>query len=119
MIDAGSREPRDLAEAARRAIVPVQLRRKGQTELQALLLDPQLERDLGTIAEPQNALRVREEVEEYLATAPPESAALVCTAAVRPFLADFLLRSGVRLDVFAYGEVPPELRLAPARLVKA
>jgi hypothetical protein len=32
-------------------------------------------------------------------------------------LADFLLRSGLRLGVFAYGELPSELELRPADIV--
>ena len=38
----------------------------------------------------------------------------MCTAALRPALADFFERFGLRLDVFAYGELPPELELLPA-----
>jgi len=41
-----SREPRDIAEAARRVIVPAQLRRRGRETIEPLLLEPQLERRL-------------------------------------------------------------------------
>jgi len=34
-------------------------------------------------------------------------------------VADFLARSGLRVNVFSYAEVPPEIRLAPAGIVKA
>jgi hypothetical protein len=34
-------------------------------------------------------------------------------------LADLLLRSGVRVDVLSYAELPPELPLAPAGMVGA
>jgi flagellar biosynthesis component FlhA len=49
---------------------------------------------------------------------PAGRAALVCTTALRPLLADFLLRSGVRLAVYSYAEVPPETRLIPASILK-
>ncbi|HET9096296.1 MAG TPA: flagellar biosynthesis protein FlhA, partial [Candidatus Baltobacteraceae bacterium] len=70
MIDAapGGRDPRDLAEAARRVIVPVMLRRKGVEVLEPMLLDPQLERSLGAsfaaagggAIDPALALRIRD-----------------------------------------------------------
>ncbi|HEV2262261.1 MAG TPA: FHIPEP family type III secretion protein, partial [Candidatus Rubrimentiphilum sp.] len=120
---ATSREPRDLAEAARREIVPALLRRKEVRELEPMLLDPQLERELmpanGAVADPSVALRVREEAEAYLQTVAPYRSAVICTSAVRPMLADFLTRSGLRANVYSYSEVPPEVRLLPARIVKA
>ena len=126
MLEAPSREPRDLAEAARRAIVPDLLRRRGITRLEPLLLDPEYERELmrawtfggsETVADPKQALYLRERVERYAAQVPRERAAIVCTAALRPVLADLLLRSGIRVEVLGYGELPPELPLAPAEIV--
>ena len=122
MIDAApaSRDPRDLAEAARRAIIPAQLRRRGVEVLEAMLLDPELERRLGGAAafEPELAVRIRDEAAAYAQRMPPARAALVCTAGVRPLLADFLLRSGVRLAVYSYAELPGETRLVPASILK-
>ncbi len=46
MIEANARDPRELAEAARRAIVPDMLRRRGPQPLRPLILDPELEREL-------------------------------------------------------------------------
>ncbi len=127
MIDAcsGSRDPRDLAEAARRVLVLAQLRRRNLDMLEPLLLDPQLERRLaesfgagpGAI-DPALALRIRERAEQYAAQTAPQRAAVLCTTAVRPLLADFLGRSGLRLSVFSYAEVPPEIRLVPAAVIK-
>lgn len=128
MIDSAGagREPRDLAEAARRVAVPAMLRRRGADVLEPMLLDPQLERSLGAsfaaagsgAIDPALAVRIRDHAQEYAASAPPNRAALVCTAAVRPLLADFLLRSGVKLPVYSYAEVPAETRLLPASILK-
>jgi len=60
---------------------------------------------------------VRERVERYATTAGPEGAAVVCTASLRPLLADFLHRSGIRVDVFGYSEIPPEIALRPLGLI--
>ncbi|MGZ3528165.1 MAG: FHIPEP family type III secretion protein [Vulcanimicrobiaceae bacterium] len=114
-----SREPRDLAEAARRALIPQQLRRRRVTVLEPLLLDPELERALGREApEPHLAMAIRERALSYRTEVSVERAALVCTAAARPVLAEFLSRSGVPIDVYAYGELPPEIELRPADIVK-
>jgi len=128
MIDAApaSRDPRDLAEAARRTIIPAQLRRRGVEVLEAMLLEPELERRLGgspaaggaAAFEPALAVRIRDEAAAYAQHMPPTRAALVCTAAVRPLLSDLLLRSGVRLAVYSYAELPGETRLVPASILK-
>ncbi len=128
MIEAcpASRDPRDLAEAARRVAVPAMLRRRGVEVLEPMLLDPDLERRLGAAfgtapagaIEPGLALRIRERAQAYAADLPPARAAVVCTSAVRPLLADFLLRSGVRLAVYSYAELPAETRLLPASILK-
>jgi len=117
-----SRDPRELAEAARRCAVPALLRRKQIPELEPLLLEPQLERELtsaGTAADPHVVMRIREEAELYTKSIAPQRAAIVCTSAVRPLVADFLARSGLHVNVFSYAEVPPEIRVAPAGIVKA
>ena len=127
MLDSGpGRDPRELAEAARRVLVPAQLRRKELPALEPLLLDPQLERDLaesftaagGAGIDPRLALLIRDFVENRMEIAGPLPVAIVCTGPVRPLLADFLLRSGLRADVYAYAEIPPEMRLVPAGVIK-
>lgn len=125
MIEAGTRDAAELAEAARRSIVPSLLRRRNLTALEPLLLDPALERALlqawssVDALDPSQALALRERVESYAGRVPRERAAVVCTAALRPVLADLLLRSGLRLNVFAYGELPAELTLQPADVIRA
>jgi len=124
---AASRDPRDLAEAARKAVVPVQLRRRRLEAIEPLLLDPALERHLSDslgsggagALEPALAMNIRDQADEYAEAMPPGQAALVCTASVRPFLAEFLEGAGVRLAVYSYAELPAELRLVPWGVVRA
>jgi flagellar biosynthesis protein FlhA len=126
MLEAGTRDPRDLAEAARRAIVPTQIRRRGVTILTPLILEPAFERELAhswagepgiaTAPDPTAALDLRAQIEGYL-TARPQWPTLVCTAALRPLLADFLTRCGLLLDIFSYSELPAELQLQPAAVI--
>ena len=125
MLAAATRDPRDLAEAARRDIVPALLRRRGISHLEPALLEPEFERRLSAswnaygadASAPDVALMLRSRIEAYAAATPRDRAAVICTAALRPSLADFLLRSGVRVDVFAYGELPAELGLRPAVVI--
>jgi flagellar biosynthesis protein FlhA len=125
MLEARSHDPRELAEAARRAIVPDLLRRRGVAQLEPAIFSPEFERRLaaswcGSDAdglEPAAAVALRTRIERYAARVPRDRAAVVCTASLRPVLADFLLRSGVRVSVYAYGELPNELALAPAEVI--
>ncbi|MGP6156024.1 MAG: flagellar biosynthesis protein FlhA [Vulcanimicrobiaceae bacterium] len=127
LIDASAttRDPRELAEAVRRKIVPQQLRRRGLARLEPLVVAPDFEADLqawlleGSLTpRPEIALHLRAVAAEYVTRMPRERASFVCTAALRPALADFLARFGLRLDVFAYGELPPELELRPALVLE-
>ena len=122
---AQTRDPRELAEAARRAIIPQLLRRRGASVLEPLVFAPEMEGRLaaswipgsaGPVAAPDPALAlgIRDRVERYRQEIPRERAAIVCTAGLRPLLADFLLRSGQGVDVFSYSELPPEVQLLPA-----
>lgn len=108
---AQTRDPRELAEAARRVIIPQLLRRRGVPVLEPLIVGAEVE--LRT-EDPVLAVAIRRRVEAYTAEIPRERAALVCTAALRPLLSDFLLRSGIRVDVYAYSELPSEVQLLPA-----
>jgi flagellar biosynthesis protein FlhA len=127
MLAASTRDPRELAEAARREIIPALLRRRAPVSLEPALLDPELERRLSAswsghgadASTPNLALELRTRLEAYAAATPRDRAAVVCTAALRPWLADFLLRSSVRVDVFAYGEIPAELELHPSEIIGA
>jgi flagellar biosynthesis protein FlhA len=120
MLEAGSADPEQLAEVARRTVIPALLRRRDVRSLTPLALEPGLERQLldawrggGEPASARLAVLLRDRVAEYVASVPRERASVVCTAALRPLLAGFLLRSGVRVAVYGYGELPPELNLEP------
>jgi len=124
MLGAGTHDPRELAEAARRAIVPDLLRRRGVARLEAMIFDPEFERKLiaglcsnGDALPPASALALRARIEAYAAAVRRDRAAVVCTSALRPALAEFLLRSGIRLSVYAYGELPNELTVAPVEVI--
>jgi flagellar biosynthesis protein FlhA len=126
LVDASAvtRDPRELTEAVRRRIVPLALRRRTPAVLEALVVEPEFERELvawlveGTLApQPDAAVRVRGIVGAYLARVPRERAALVCGAALRAPLAEFLRRFGYRIEVFSYGELTPEVDLRPAMVL--
>ncbi len=125
MLEARTADPQELAEAARRAIVPDLLRRRGLVRLEPVIFEAPFERRLvaawcGHGAEgldPATALALRARIEAYAAEVPRERAAVVCTASLRPVLADFLQRSGIRVSVYAYGELPNEIALAPAEVI--
>jgi flagellar biosynthesis protein FlhA len=127
LVDAASstRDARALAEAVRRRIVPQQLRRRANRVLEALIVEPGFESELvawlvdGTLSpRPDVAVHVRGIVGSYLARVVRERAAVVCTASLRAALGEFLGRFGMRVDVFAYAELPPEIDLQPAMLLE-
>ena len=126
MLESPVRDPRDLAEVARRVILPDLLRRRGIERLEPLLVDADEDRELvrcwsafgGEVApDPQRAIELRDEVAAYAARVPRERTAVLCSIALRPMLADLLLRWGLHVDVLSYAELPPELPLAPAGIV--
>jgi flagellar biosynthesis protein FlhA len=120
MLEAGTRDPQELAESARRIVVPALLRRRDVRSLAPIAFEPSFERRLldawtggSAPASANSAVRLRDRVAEYVAAVPRERAAVVCTAALRPLLADFLFRSGVRVAVYGYGELPSEIAVEP------
>ena len=126
MLESPSRDSRELAEIARRVILPDLLRRRNVERLEPLVIDAEYDRDLvrqwtgfgaDFAPDPQRASALRDEVAAYIARVPRDRAAVLCSAALRPVLADLLLRSGLRVDVLSYTELPPELALAPAGMV--
>jgi flagellar biosynthesis protein FlhA len=126
MLESPVRDPRELAEVARRVILPDLLRRRGIERLEPLLVDADEDRELvrcwsafgGEVApDPQRAIELRDEVAAYAARVPRERTAVLCSIALRPMLADLLLRWGLHVDVLSYAELPPELPLAPAGIV--
>jgi flagellar biosynthesis protein FlhA len=128
LVDAASasRDPRELAEAARRVVVPQQLRREGITALRPLILAPDFEAELsrmwssdaGLAPDPQTALYLREHVTRYRADESQAPHAVVVTAPLRPLLAEFLDRTAPGTAVYAYAELPPECALVPAGLIQ-
>jgi len=127
LVDAAAvtREPRELAEAVRRRLVPALIRRRALATLEPLIVEPSFEAELqawlvdGTFAaHPETALHVRSVASAYATRVARERSALICTAPLRPALSDFLQRFGLRLDVYAYGELPPELELRPAMVLE-
>lgn len=129
LVDAAAttRDARDLAEAARRTIVPQQLRHDNVERLRPLIFAPEFEAELsrmwtndgGLAPDPRTALEVRDAVARY--TADPANAphAIVVTAPLRPLLAEFLERSGLRVAAYAYAELPPEIALEPVGVVES
>lgn len=125
MLEARTADPQELAEAARRAIVPDLLRRRGLVRLEPVIFEASFEREIVAAwcvrdaagLDPVTALALRARIEAYAAVVPRDRAAVVCTAPLRPVLADFLLRSGIRVNVYAYGELPGEIALAPAEVI--
>lgn len=125
MLEARTADPQELAEAARRAIVPDLLRRRGVLRLEPAIFEAAFEREIvaawcgrdASSLDPGTALALRARIEAYASVVPRDRAAVVCTSPLRPVLADFLLRSGVRVHVYAYGELPNEIALAPAEVI--
>jgi flagellar biosynthesis protein FlhA len=124
MLDAAPhvREPRDLAEAARRVIVPLQFRRDNIARIRPLILAPAFDAELarmwssetGLAPDPNTARHVRESVDRFIADPAFAPHAVVVTAPLRPLLAEFFERVGPRIDVYAFGEIPAGTDLDPA-----
>ena len=126
LVDAAAttRDPRDLAEAVRRTIVPQQLRHDNVERLRPLIFAPEFEAELarmwtsegGLAPDPHTAVEVRDAVARYAADSANAPHAIVVTAPLRPLLAEFLERT-CRVTVYGYGELPPELTLDPVGVV--
>ena len=126
MLESPTRDARDLAEAARRVILPDLLRRRGIDRLEPLVIDAQYDRELARAwsglegaPDPERAMALRDDASAYAARVPRERAAVLCSASLRPLLADLLSRSGVRVEVLSYAELPPELSILPAGILAA
>ena len=90
MLDAATRDPRELAEAARRAIVPNLLRARDLAVLEPAIFDAEFERKLvaswsghaaGAMA-PGSIAALRERLERYAGAIARERCAIVCTGAL-------------------------------------
>jgi flagellar biosynthesis protein FlhA len=119
------REPRELAEAMRRRLVPIELRRRNRIP-SVIMATPQLEEillgyddpELGVAPEPGLALRLRSALAEH-AERFSGSAAIVCGARVRPLIGELAARWGLELDIFSYAELPREMPLEPLAMLSA
>ncbi|MGH7682844.1 MAG: FHIPEP family type III secretion protein [Vulcanimicrobiaceae bacterium] len=126
LIDAAdARDPRELAEAMRRRLVPIELRRRNET-LCALVSAPDLEETLARYDDPQSgvaldpsaALQVRDELIAH-AQRFPRNAAVITSARTRPLLGELVARWGLGVEVFAYPELPREMPLEPLGIIGA
>jgi flagellar biosynthesis component FlhA len=122
-----TRDPRDLIEAARRTVVPQQFRRDGTRVIRPLVLDPALDGELvhtwtaplGSAPDPRTAQAIRDAVARYLADRTRAPHAIVTGAALRPILSEFLDRSGLTIDVFAFTEIPADVAIEPAGMIES
>jgi flagellar biosynthesis protein FlhA len=122
MLDAPMRDPRELAEAARRVIIPDLLRRRGIDRLEPCIIDPEIDRSIvqgmrdgdlhgGAYTE---VIAVCARIRSYVGTVARERAAVLCSPFLRPVLSDALRADGLRVDVFSFAEIPAELPIAAA-----
>jgi flagellar biosynthesis protein FlhA len=124
---ATARDARELAEAARRVIVPQQLRHEAVARLRPLIIAPAFEAELarmwshdgGLAPDPSTALRLRESIALYATDATCAPHAIVVTAPLRALLAEFVERIAPGVAVYAYAELPPELALEPSGVLEA
>jgi flagellar biosynthesis protein FlhA len=122
---ATSRDPRDLADAARKILVPPMLRRRNLGELQVIMFDPEFEKRMsaewnhGDAPDPQLALYVRERIESYARTMPAGRATVLCTSLFRRTLSEMLSRFNLTAEVFAFSELPGELNVKPLTIIGA
>jgi len=120
---ASSRDPRDLADAARKVLVGPMLRRRNVKELSVLMFEPGFERRLTAEWSSLDgfdlklAVLVRDEIDAYVKSMPPGRAALVCANGFRRLLSDLLARFEISVDVFAFAELPGEIAIKPLRVV--
>jgi flagellar biosynthesis protein FlhA len=119
LLDAPAREPRDLAEAMRRKLVPLELRRRNRVP-HALIAAPPLEEDLlryddpelGVAPDPAFALALRAALVAH-AERFARGGAIITGSRTRPLLGELVVRWGIELEVFSYAELPREMPLEP------
>ena len=125
MLDvASSHQPRDLAEAARRRLVPLELRRRNEVP-SALIASPLVEERLAACEDtddaiapdPAFALELRDRLCAFAAEF-PRNAAVVTSIRARPLLGELVARWGFGLEVFSYAELPRELALQPVGVLE-
>ncbi len=129
LVDAGAtaRDPRDLAEAVRRVLVPQQFRRDGVRALRPLLVSPAFEAqlarmwtpDAGLAPDPRAASHVRDAITRYAADAGFAPHAIVVSGPLRPLVAELAARTVPNVAVYAYAEIPHDVALAPVAVLDA
>ena len=128
MLDASetSQDPGDLAEAARKRLVPSLLRRKKFRSMQIAMLDPDFEAEVtqswsgsNQLPDPRIALHLREQLEKFARSMPANQAFVLCTAPLRRALAELTMRSGIKVTVYAFNEIPPEMDVRPVSVINA
>ncbi len=126
MLDAGetSLDPGDLAEAARKKLVPAQLRRKKLRSLQIAMLDPEFEAEVtaswsggSSLPDPRIAMHLREQLEKFVKSMPANQAFVLCTAPLRRALAELAMRSGIKATIYAFNEIPTEMDVRPVSVI--
>ena len=126
MLDAGetSQDPGDLAEAARKKLVPAQLRRKKLRSLQIAMLDPEFEAEVtaswsggSSLPDPRIAMHLREQLEKFVKSMPANQAFVLCTAPLRRALAELAMRSGIKATIYAFNEIPTEMDVRPVQVI--
>ncbi len=123
MLESGFRDAASLAEVARRIAVPALLR--SRERITPLVLDPVFERALqatwseGRQPDPDLAMRLREAMAAHAASHAPQVATVLCTGSLRPLLAEFALKSGLRLEILGYAEIPPGIPVHPEQIFSA
>ncbi|HTX03183.1 MAG TPA: flagellar biosynthesis protein FlhA, partial [Candidatus Acidoferrales bacterium] len=120
LVDAGAGlGARELAEAMRRRIVPLELRRRNRVP-HVLVSAPDLEETLlryddpetGVAPDPDFALRLRAALVAH-ADRFAHAGAIVTGSRARPLLGELVVRWGLELEVFSYAELPREMPLEP------
>jgi flagellar biosynthesis protein FlhA len=120
-----SRDPRELVEAARRALVPRQLQRAGTERIDALVIGVEAERELharlidgALVPDARFALHLRDALSEF-AKHSAGRGAVVCSSALRPAFAEFSRRFEVALEVFSFSELPKGCQVHPLTVLEA
>jgi flagellar biosynthesis protein FlhA len=126
MVDASetSQDPGDLAEAARKRLVPALLRRKKFRSMQIAMLDPEFEAEVtaswsgaSQLPDPRIALHLREQLEKFARSMPANQAFVLCTAPLRRALAELAMRSSIKVTVYAFNEIPNEMDVRPVSVI--
>lgn len=126
MVDASetSQDPGDLAEAARKRLVPALLRRKKFRSMQIAMLDPEFEAEVtqswsgaSQLPDPRIALHLREQLEKFARSMPANQAYVLCTAPLRRALAELAMRSSIKVTVYAFNEIPNEMDVRPVSVI--